>query len=127
MEDTSSPSHVVTASRSGLPPTLMAFVILRRVSSGVFLSSSNPRVLELLIANTSFSTRRPPPDQPYSDGVWAPELHDLNGRWYIYFAANHPARGNPSHRMWVLGGGPSNQDPLDPSQWQFLGGIKGMP
>jgi len=127
MEDTSSPSQLVTASRSGLLPTSMVFAVLRRVWSGMFRASRHSYVCLLHRLIFLSSNRRPPPDQPYSNGVWAPQLHDLNGRWYIYFAAAHPARGNPSHRMWVLGGGPSDQDPLEPSQWQFLGGIKGMP
>jgi GH43 family beta-xylosidase len=35
-----------------------------------------------------------------SDNVWAPELHLINGRWYIYYAADNGQ--NVSHRMWVL-------------------------
>jgi GH43 family beta-xylosidase len=33
-------------------------------------------------------------------GVWAPELHFFNGRWYIYYAADDGK--NENHRMWVL-------------------------
>ncbi len=32
--------------------------------------------------------------------VWAPELHRLQGRWYIYYAAS--ARDNNTHRVGVL-------------------------
>lgn len=43
---------------------------------------------------------RSPPGTDFSSQVWAPELHFLDGRWYIYFAAS---RGdNASHRMYVL-------------------------
>lgn len=42
----------------------------------------------------------PPPSGPNSKNVWAPELHFLNGRWYIYFAADDGQ--NENHRMWVL-------------------------
>lgn len=35
-----------------------------------------------------------------SDNVWAPELHLLDGRWYIYYAADDG--DNDNHRMWVL-------------------------
>jgi GH43 family beta-xylosidase len=35
-----------------------------------------------------------------SKNVWAPELHFLNGKWYIYFAADDGQ--NENHRMWVL-------------------------
>lgn len=34
------------------------------------------------------------------DNVWAPELHLLDGRWYIYYAADDGDNNN--HRMWVL-------------------------
>lgn len=42
----------------------------------------------------------PPQTGPNSKNVWAPELHFLNGRWYIYFAADDG--NNENHRMWVL-------------------------
>src|SRR5256885_1209276 len=35
-----------------------------------------------------------------SDNVWAPELHLIDGRWYIYYAADDGQ--NENHRMWVL-------------------------
>ena len=46
----------------------------------------------------------------YSANYWAPELHYINGEWYIYVAAddgNHAA-----HRMYVLRG--TTQSPTDP-------------
>ncbi|HPT26951.1 MAG TPA: glycoside hydrolase family 43 protein [Bryobacteraceae bacterium] len=42
----------------------------------------------------------PPPDGPYSKQVWAPELHFLGGKWYVYFAADDGQ--NRNHRLWVL-------------------------
>lgn len=35
-----------------------------------------------------------------SDNLWAPELHLLDGRWFIYYAADNG--NNPNHRMWVI-------------------------
>ncbi len=35
-----------------------------------------------------------------SQNVWAPELHRIQGRWYVYFAADDGH--NKNHRMWVL-------------------------
>jgi GH43 family beta-xylosidase len=35
-----------------------------------------------------------------SNNVWAPELHLIDGRWYIYYAADDGKNAN--HRMWVL-------------------------
>src|SRR5262245_61375470 len=43
---------------------------------------------------------RAPEKGPYSKNVWAPELHHLGSRWYIYFAADDGENAN--HRMYVL-------------------------
>ncbi|HMC27292.1 MAG TPA: glycoside hydrolase family 43 protein [Verrucomicrobiae bacterium] len=47
---------------------------------------------------------------PNSNAVWAPELHLIGGKWYIYFAADNGK--NKHHRMWVLESEAS--DPLGP-------------
>lgn len=62
---------------------------------------------------------------PQSERLWAPELHCLRGRWYIYFAGADKLVGNRSHRMYVLGGPPESQDPHS-GPWELLGSIKGM-
>lgn len=94
--------------------------------------------IEVLSANSMLSFRTdgtdkkittvwgPPPDTMYSGDLWAPELHPIGGRWYVYFAADNPKQGNISHRMYVLGGPPANLDPTI-GHWEFLGGIRGMP
>ena len=41
-----------------------------------------------------------PAKGPNSDNVWAPELHLIEGRWFIYYAADDGQ--NENHRMWVL-------------------------
>ncbi len=58
----------------------------------------------------------PPADGPYAKEVWAPELHYLKGKWYIYFTAD--AGMNEGHRLWVL----ENSSP-DPTQgvWTMKG------
>ncbi|KAI0109172.1 glycoside hydrolase family 43 protein [Nemania sp. FL0031] len=68
----------------------------------------------------------PPPATRHSAEIWAPELHAVRGRWYVYYAAADPRRGNKSHRMYVLGGPLATQDPC-PGHWEFLGQIYGMP
>jgi GH43 family beta-xylosidase len=37
----------------------------------------------------------------YSTMIWAPELHQINGKWYIYVAAA-ANNDNDTHRMYVL-------------------------
>ncbi len=51
-----------------------------------------------------------PEGTAYSKEYWAPELHYLNGEWYIYVAADNG--NNTTHRMYVLKG--TSQDPTDP-------------
>ena len=51
-----------------------------------------------------------PEGTAYSHEYWAPELHYLNGEWYIYVAASDGS--NETHRMYVLKG--TSQNPLDP-------------
>jgi GH43 family beta-xylosidase len=43
---------------------------------------------------------RAPSTGPHSREVWAPELHRLDGKWYIYVAASNGR--NETHRMIVL-------------------------
>ena len=51
----------------------------------------------------------PPASGPYSHQIWAPELHFLDGKWYIYFAADSGT--NQTHRIWVLEN--PSRDPLE--------------
>ena len=41
-----------------------------------------------------------PDDGPYAHEVWAPELHRIRGKWYIYVAVSDG--NNANHRMIVL-------------------------
>jgi GH43 family beta-xylosidase len=58
----------------------------------------------------------PPPAGPYSKEIWAPEIHFLQGKWYIYFAAD--SGNNNQHRLWVLEN--SSADPLQ-GEWTMKG------
>jgi GH43 family beta-xylosidase len=40
------------------------------------------------------------PNKPYSKEIWAPELHFIQEKWYVYFAADDGR--NENHRMYVL-------------------------
>jgi len=59
---------------------------------------------------------RPPASGPYSRDIWAPEIHFIEGKWYIYFAADEGS--NPTHRMWVLEN--TSPDPLQ-GEWVMKG------
>jgi len=60
----------------------------------------------------------PPATGPYSHDIWAPEIHFLDGKWYIYFAAD--AGTNDSHRNWVIQN--SSPDPFE-GEWVFKGKV----
>lgn len=57
--------------------------------------------------------------------LWAPELHCLRGRWFIYFAGANKRLGNKSHRMYVLSGPLAHEDPHK-GPWVLVGPIAGM-
>ena len=61
---------------------------------------------------------RPPATGPYSRDIWAPELHFLHGKWYIYFAAD--AGANASHRIWALEN--ASDDPRT-GEWRMKGKV----
>ncbi len=58
----------------------------------------------------------PPATGPYSKEIWAPEIHFLKGKWYIYFAAD--SGNNVGHRIWVLEN--SSPDPMK-GKWEIKG------
>ena len=43
---------------------------------------------------------KPSKGLPYSEEIWAPELHFIDGRWFVYFAADDG--NNENHAMYVL-------------------------
>ncbi len=59
-----------------------------------------------------------PASGPYSHGIWAPELHYLQGAWYIYFSAD--AGTNQTHRIWALQN--RSADPLS-ANWTLKGKV----
>ncbi|MBZ4190410.1 family 43 glycosylhydrolase [Niabella beijingensis] len=60
----------------------------------------------------------PPSGTPYSKNLWAPELHQINGKWYFYFAADNGSNAN--HRMYVVEN--SAADPMEGS-WMMKGKV----
>ena len=60
----------------------------------------------------------PPTGTAYSKELWAPELHFLKGKWYMYFAADDG--DNNHHRLYVLEN--SSADPML-GEWVFKGQV----
>ena len=58
----------------------------------------------------SFVVWTPQPNSSNSNNVWAPELHFLDGKWYIYYTAGPSNQGCcGGQRSWVLEN--ANADP----------------
>jgi GH43 family beta-xylosidase len=57
----------------------------------------------------------PPSGTNYSEQIWAPELHRINDKWYIYVAASDG--DNATHRMYVL----ERDDPNPMGAFTFKG------
>jgi len=69
------------------------------------------------LSHASISTIwTPPVSGPYSKEIWAPELHNFNGKWYMYFAADDG--NNDNHRIYVI-----ENDNTNPTTggWTFKG------
>lgn len=60
----------------------------------------------------------PEQGMPYSKNLWAPELHKISNKWYIYFAADDGSNAN--HRMYVVEN--SANDPMQ-GEWVMKGKV----
>ncbi len=60
----------------------------------------------------------PPNGTAYAKQLWAPEIHHIGDKWYVYFAADDG--NNHNHRMYVLEN--SSKDPLE-GDWIFKGKV----
>lgn len=58
----------------------------------------------------------PPPGTNYSKELWAPEIHFIANKWYVYFAADDG--DNKNHRMYVLEN--ASKDPMK-GNWMMKG------
>jgi len=62
---------------------------------------------------------RPPAHTNYSKELWAPEIHFIHGKWYVYFAAD--SGRNEDHRLWVIEN--SSPDPMK-GNWVLKGKLE---
>ena len=60
----------------------------------------------------------PPKNASYSKQLWAPELHFIENKWYMYFAAD--SGKNEDHRLYVLEN--ENPDPMT-NDWKLKGKV----
>lgn len=107
--------------RSGADPWVVQrgdeyFFCQSHGSRGIYVSRAKSPVS--IGKNMPVRIWRPPAGEAYSKEVWAPELHYLRGKWYVYFAADDG--DNMNHRIYVLEG--TSQNPQDP--FVFRGELK---
>ncbi|WP_435011427.1 family 43 glycosylhydrolase [Tundrisphaera lichenicola] len=69
-------------------------------STGGSISILRSRTLSGLGGGERKVAWTPPAQGPTSKELWAPELHQLDGKWYIYVAADDGENAN--HRMYAL-------------------------
>src|SRR5579884_3669229 len=69
-------------------------------SSGQSVLVRQSKTLTGLASATPTTVWTAPSSGPNSQDVWAPEIHWLNGVWYIYYAADDG--NNADHRLFVL-------------------------
>ncbi|KMT64243.1 family 43 glycosylhydrolase [Catenovulum maritimum] len=82
------------------------------------------KTIKALSSAETVSVWHKPETGPYSELIWAPEIHFVRGAWYVYFAAA-PTREIKDelfqHRMYVISC--HDADPLS-GNWHFDGQIE---
>lgn len=86
------------------------YYLTKTTGSNVTLWRS--RSLSAIAGGESNRVWTPPAEGAFAKEIWAPELHRLRGKWYIYFAADDGE--NAHHRMFVL-----ENDSEDPFAGEF--------
>ncbi len=85
------------------------YYLVRSSGNSVWIdrASSLDKIHNSTPESDSIQVWAPPTGTSYSQQIWAPELHFLAGKWYIYVAASDG--NNSTHRMQVL-----ERDAADP-------------
>ncbi len=75
------------------------------------------------ISNGEVTRAFTPPTEGWgSKNIWAPKLHHINGKWYLYYTADDGIDAN--HRMYVLEN--ESSDPMS-DNWVSKGEVENMP
>jgi GH43 family beta-xylosidase len=111
-------AHRVLAAPAQDPQALWhegAYYYCESTSAGIFLRRA-AHFLDFASAEP-ICVWAPPGTGPVSQNAWAPELHRIHGRFYIYFAADDGR--NEHHPMWVLRS--VTNDPMGP--YELVGSL----
>jgi GH43 family beta-xylosidase len=69
-----------------------------RCGRGLYVRRS--RAIEGIVADSGIRVWNPPAGKLNSRNLWAPQLHLIDGRWYVYYTADDGR--NENRRVWVL-------------------------
>lgn len=78
-----------------------------RSQGNLIVLAATPDITD--IKNAPVKVVYDPTDPSCSKDVWAPEIHRIDGKWYIYFAADDGNTDN--HQLYVLEN--SSEDPME--------------
>jgi GH43 family beta-xylosidase len=87
-------------------------------SSGTGIALRSGKNLDDLKSSSQKIIWKAPEGTMWSKEVWAPEMHFINNKWYIYFAADDGQ--NRNHRMYIIEN--QSSDPLE-GEWTFKGKV----
>lgn len=90
-------------------------------NKGKYLTIQTSDTLDGVFSAHKESVWTPPLDSEYSKEIWAPELHFVFDRWYIYVAADNGK--NENHRMYALEGSDNPDNPLE-KPFTFVGKVE---
>ena len=89
-------------------------------TQGDRISLWKTRDMAKLRETTPVTVWRAPASGPHSAAIWAPELHYLDGKWYLYYSGADKAHNDDAHRhVFVL-----ENASADPTQGRWID--KGM-
>ena len=87
------------------------YYLVEGADGGIWVTRSSAHNLtDIAWAGTRTLVWQAPATGANSKNVWAPELHRVGDRWYIYYTATADQDANEQHRMFVLES--SSSDPL---------------
>src|SRR3954469_4296747 len=79
-----------------------SYLLIESRDGGIWITRSPKNDLTDLDGGKQVRIWDYPADGPSCADVWAPELHAVGDRWYVYFAATTCDKDNANHRMFVL-------------------------
>ena len=111
------PGYFQNPINSGPDPWMVYF------EGNYYLSTTQGNAIRLWKASSLEGLKAARPATVWTDtnttrsaGIWAPEVHFLNHRWYMYYTATSSDESDDNHRIYVLEG--TGDTPLGPYKYK---------